>query len=254
MRISCHGEPVVSEGLRMKAVLGLALVLSSSLALAQAEETASPVGKKVENFTLRDYRGAERSLQAFADHELVVLAFTGTECPVAKLYGPRLAGLAKEYGSKGVAFIGINANQQDSITAIGDCAKSHGITFPILKDVGNVLADRLGARRTPEVFVLDRQRVIRYWGRIDDQYGVGYTRPRPQRRDLALALDELLAGKPVSVPVTTAPGCFIGRVQPNYGQGDVTYTKHIAGIIQKRCLECHRSGQIAPFSLTSYDQ
>src|SRR5205807_2300638 len=88
----------------------------------------------------------------------------------------------------------------------------------------------------------------------DDQYGVGYTRPKPGRRDLAVALAELLAGKPVSVPVTQAPGCFIGRIQRETGQGDVTYCKHIARIIQNRCLECHRPGQIAPFSLTSYDQ
>jgi peroxiredoxin len=238
----------------MKAVLSLALVLSGLLAMAAAEETASPVGKKVDNFQLRDYRGAERSLQDFADQELVVLVFTGTECPVAKLYAPRLGALAQEFGPKGVAFIGVNAKQQDSITAIGQYAKTHGIAFPILKDVGNVLADQLKAQRTPEVFVLDGQRVIRYWGRIDDQYGVGYVRPKPERRDLAVALEELLASKPVSVAVTRAPGCFIGRVQPETKQGDVTYSKHIAGIIQKHCLECHRRGRIAPFSLTSYEQ
>jgi peroxiredoxin len=230
------------------------LIVLSPLAAPTAQETASPIGKKVENFSLRDYRGVERSLQEFANHELVVLAFTGTECPVAKLYGPRLAELAKEFESKGVAFIAINSNQQDSISAIGQFAKSYDLSLPILKDVGNVLADRLGAQRTPEVFVLDRHRVIRYWGRIDDQYGVGYTRPKPGRRDLAMALEELLAGKPVSVQVTQAPGCFIGRVQPEAGQGNVTYCQQIAGIIQKHCLECHRPGQIAPFSLTSYDQ
>jgi peroxiredoxin len=237
----------------MKAASSLVLVLAC-VAMARTEETVSPLGKKVDNFKLRDYRGAERSLRDFAEHKLVVLAFTGTECPVAKLYAARLADVAKEFGSKGVAFVGMNANQQDSITAIGQYAKTYGISFPILKDVSNVVADRLGAHRTPEVFVLDEQRMIRYWGRIDDQYGVGYTRPKPGRRDLAVALEELLAGKPVSVPVTTAPGCFIGRVQPPAKHGDVTYTKNIAGIMQKRCLECHRPGQIAPFSLTSYEE
>src|SRR5438874_11931319 len=101
----------------MRAVLSFALILSS-LAMAQAETTLSPVGKKVDPFTLRDYRGAERSLQEFADHPFVVLAFTGTECPVAKLYALRLAELSKEYGPKGVTFLGISANQQDSITAL----------------------------------------------------------------------------------------------------------------------------------------
>src|SRR5262249_11460688 len=73
-------------------------------------------------------------------------------------------------------------------------------------------------------------------------------------RDLAVALEELLAGKTVSQPFTEAPGCFIGRVQPPAKKGAVTYAKHIASILQKHCLECHRPGQIAPFSLTSYDE
>jgi peroxiredoxin len=238
----------------MKAVWSLVLVLVPAVALGGQADKGSPLGKKVENFKLRDYRGAERSLSEFADQKLIVLAFTGTECPIAKLYAPRLAELAKEFGPKGVAFIGVNANQQDSITAIGQYAKSSGVAFPILKDAGNVLADRLDAVRTPEVFVLDGERVVRYWGRIDDQYGIGYIRPKATRRDLAEALDELLAGKPVSKPVTDAPGCYIGRVRKETKGTEVTYSKHIAPILQNRCLECHRPGQIGPFSLTSYDE
>src|SRR5581483_5172386 len=113
----------------------------------------------------------------------------------------------------GVAFLAVNANQQDSVSAIGQYAKAAGLDVPILKDVGNVVADCFGAQRTPEVFVLDHQRVVRYHGRIDDQYGIGFNRPKPTQRDLAAALDELLAGKSVSRPTTEAPGCFIGRVQ-----------------------------------------
>jgi peroxiredoxin len=238
----------------MKSALSLLLVLAPSLALAGSTEKTSPIGKRIDDFKLRDFRGAERSLHEFAKAKLVVVAFTGTECPVAKLYGPRLVELAGEYGPKGVAFVGINANFQDSVTAIGQFAKASGITFPILKDVGNAIADRFGAVRTPEVFVLDGERVVRYWGRIDDQYGVGYTRPKPERRDLAEALDQLLAGKPVNNAVTTAPGCFIGRVKKEPKTGELTYAKHIAPIFQKRCTECHHEGEIAPFSLTSYEE
>ena len=81
----------------MKLLLSLAVVLVSCLALAGAPEKASPIGKKVADFKLRDYRGADRSLEDFAGHKVVVLAFVGTECPLAKLYGPRLAALAREY-------------------------------------------------------------------------------------------------------------------------------------------------------------
>src|SRR5262249_1958583 len=161
-----------------------------------------------------------------------VMAFLGTDCPLAKQYGPRLAELAKEFERRGVSFLSIDANQQDSMTAIARFAKDSGIEFPILKDVGNMLADRMGARRTPEAFVLDSDRCIRYWGGIDDQFGIGYSRAKPGRRDLAEALDELLAGKPVSLPTTPVPGCFIGRVRHDVKSREVTYSKDVAPILQ----------------------
>lgn len=212
------------------------------------------VGRTIENFVLDDYRGTARSLDDLADAKLVVVAFIGTECPLASLYAPRLAELAAQFESKSVAFVGINSNQQDTITEVASHAGRHGIPFRVLKDPANKIADRFGAVRTPEVFVLDADRVVRYWGRIDDQFGIGYQKQQANRHDLKVALEELLAGKPVSVPTTRAPGCFIGRVQRPDPTGDVTYTRQIAPILQNRCVECHHEGQIAPFSLTSFDE
>src|SRR5262249_23926771 len=121
----------------------------------------------------------------------------------------------------------------------------------LLRDMGNDVADRFGAKRTPEAFILDQDRVIRYRGRIDDQYDVGIQRQTAAHHDLIDALEELLAGKPVGRPVTAAVGCLIGR-RPTPARGDITYTKHVAAILQARCQECHRAGQIAPFPLTTY--
>ena len=230
------------------------LVVAFVPGLAWANEKASDVGTKVASFTLRDYRGAESSLEQFAAKKAVVLAFVGCECPVAKLYGPRLAKLAKDYEAKGVQFLGIDANQQDGVSQIARFAKDAGIEFPILKDVGNVLADQLGVQRTTEVLVLDVERTIRYRGRIDDQYNVGISRTKPTQNDLSVALDELLADKPVSKPTTPALGCFIGRVHKPAATGTVTFAKDVARIFNKRCVECHRPGEIGPFSLTSYDE
>ena len=237
----------------MMKMLSIAICLMPSLVLASPEKS-SPVGRKIEEFKLRDYRGAERSLQEFADKKLVVVAFLGTECPLAGLYGPRLAEMAKEFEAKGVAFIGIDSNQQDSISAISNYARQHNIAFPILKDVGNVVADRFGAQRTPEVFVLDKERVIRYWGRIDDQFGVGFARPKVVHRDLATALEELLAGKAVTTPVTESQGCFIGRLHQQTKDSALTFNKHVAPILHKHCVACHHAGEVAPFSLTTYDE
>lgn len=214
---------------------------------------ASSVGKSVEDFRLQDYRGAWHELSAIDDDALVVVAFVGTECPLAKLYSARLAKIASAYGEKGVAFLAIDPNRQDSITEIAHFAKKHQLDFPVLKDVGNKVADAFGALRTPEIFILDQDRVVRYHGRVDDQYGVGFIKPEASRADLEIALDELLAGKEVSVASTATPGCLIGRTRESSSNSDITYTKQISRILQQRCVECHREGQIAPFALTSYE-
>jgi peroxiredoxin len=208
----------------------------------------------IESFTLKDYRGKTHSLKDFQDKQIVVLAFIGTECPLVKLYGPRLQKLQDKYGERGVAIIGINSNTQDSITEIASYARKHDLAFPILKDLGNKIADQIGAERTPEVFLLDKSRTVRYHGRIDDQYGVGSVRDNAEKHDLANAIEEVLAGKPVSQPKTDVVGCHIGRIRTPDKNPTVTYSKQISRILQKRCVDCHRAGEIAPFALTDYDE
>lgn len=220
---------------------------------AVAEETSVGVGKTVANFTLHDFRGRSHSLADYADRKAVVIAFLGTECPLAKLYGPRLQQLATEFGDQ-IEVVGINANQHDSITEVAAYARIHKLDFPILKDVGNKVADAMGAERTPEVFLLDQDRKVRYHGRIDDQYGVAYVRDEPQRNDLKNAIQQLLDGKTISVTKTDSVGCIIGRVRTPKADSPVTYANQISRILQKRCVECHRAGEIAPFELTEYSE
>lgn len=227
------------------------MLLSSTLLLLVAAADI-PADQPVANFRLNDYLGTTHSLEDYAASKLIVVAFLGAECPLANRYAGRLAELERKYVRQGVTFLGIDSNQQDSLAQLAHLAKFHRIEFPLLKDPGNAVADRFGATRTPEVFVLDGKRVIRYRGRVDDQYGVGYSRPAPTRRDLGEALDELLAGKPVTRPVTEAAGCCLGRVQRQPAKGNITYSKQVARILQERCVGCHRTGAIAPFALTSY--
>ncbi|MEO8494927.1 MAG: redoxin domain-containing protein [Planctomycetota bacterium] len=230
------------------------LVATTFVDLARANEPASLIGRKFDGFQLSDYRGKEHALADLAANKVVVIAFLGTECPLAKLYGPRLVALADEFAADGVAFVGINSNSQDSNSEVAAYALRHGIGFPLLKDLGNRVADEIGARRTPEVFVLDQDRVVRYWGRIDDQYGVGYTRDEPTRHDLREAIKEVLTGQPVSQPTTESVGCHIGRIKSPDETASVTYSKQVVRILQRQCVECHRPGEIAPFSLTNYEE
>lgn len=232
----------------------LALWILGSLPCWSADATpAGHIGQGVESFTLDNCYGKPVSLDDFASAQAIVIVYLGTECPLAKLYGPRLTEIQERYANRGVQIIGINSNKQDSMSELAAYVHRHGIGFPMLKDPGNRIADAMGAERTPEVFLLDHHRIVTYHGRIDDQYGVGYSRERGAQPELTLAIDALLQGEPISTPETQAVGCYIGRVNDVEPRGDVTFTKDIAPIFNDRCVSCHREGEIAPFTLTSYD-
>ena len=238
-------------------VVTILLPSPRALAAEALPATATLLGRRIDSFTLQDFRGKSHSLADYQDKQAMVVLFLGTECPLAKLYAARMQKLSEEFGPRGVAFLGVSSNVQDSLTELAAFARDHGIAFPILKDLGNQIAERFGATRTPQVFLLDRERAIRYAGRIDSQFtfgsGVGLAQPQEQRADLALAIGELLAGKEISVAATEVKGCLIGRAREPKSDSPVTYSKQIARLFQNRCLECHRQGQIAPFALDNYE-
>ena len=186
------------------------------------------------------------------DHKLTVLCFLGTECPLAKLYAGRLQNYANRYPE--VRFIGINSNVQDSLDDIRNYVDKTGIEFEMARDNRNVIADRLSVKRTPETIVCDRQRKIIYRGRIDDQYLPGVSRNKANRDDLRLAIDQALAGKPIEVPRTEPAGCLLGRVRTVSKDATVTFSNQVIRVLQKNCIECHRSDEIAPFSMETYDE
>jgi peroxiredoxin len=219
------------------------------------QATSSPgIGADVPAFALKDIHRRTVSIDQFKDKQAFVVVFTGTECPLANLYMPTLVELHNEYAGKGVQFIIINSNDQDTFVEVAAHALDREVPFPVLKDFDHKVADAFGARRTPEAFLLDAERVIRYRGRIDDQYGIGYQRAEPTRTELKDAIDELLAGNPISRTETEVPGCIIARARQPRVEGEVTYAKQVSRIVQKRCQMCHRPGEIGPFSLLSYDE
>jgi peroxiredoxin/mono/diheme cytochrome c family protein len=232
------------------------ILMAAAIGLAgptDAQVFPPAVGAVVPDFTLKDIHRRTRSLDGFKDKKAFVVVFVDAECPVASLYVPTLVALHRNYAGKGVQFLAIDSSSQDAFVSVSAYAQDRNIPFPVLKDFDQAVADDFGARRTPEAFVLDAKRVIRYHGRIDDQYKVGVSRDRPTSRDLLQALDELLAGKPASSPQTEVAGCPIERAgKPRHG-AEVTYAKDVASIIQKRCQECHRPGEIGPFSLLTYE-
>jgi peroxiredoxin len=223
---------------------------------SEASSRATLIGRSLTTFQAEDFRGKAWTEADFAAQPVWVVAVLGTECPLARLYAGRLQELANRYADRGVAFIAVDSNQQDSLAEMSAFARDVSLTMPFLKDLRHALVDQLGATRTPEVFVLNSQRNVVYAGRIDDQHAIGgRSRPKPDRADLELALEDLLAGREVEIPLTSAVGCLIGRTStPTNSSSAVTYAQHVAPILMAKCVSCHRAGEIGPFSLTEYEE
>lgn len=165
------------------------------------------IGVRPDNFRLVAPDGKQHALKQDPMPKATVVLFVATQCPVSLDYDQRMAELALEYESRGVRFIGVNSNKQESLAEVGDHARSKGLPFPVVKDPNNVLADRWGATVTPEAFVLDQAGELQYHGRIDDSRDPS----RVTSQDLRKALDAILAGRRPATPNTRAFGCTIKR-------------------------------------------
>ena len=178
-------------------------ILFFSLAARSGE-----IPKKIDNFTLEDYNGTKHSLTDYKEARAIVLMFIATQCPVSNSYNERMNAVQKDYTEKNVVFVGINSNVQESVEEIKRHSKEKGFEFTVLKDHKNVIADKLGATVTPEIYVLNSNLELLYHGRIDD----ARRETNVSSQDLRRALDEILSGKSVTVTSTKAFGCTIKRV------------------------------------------
>ena len=190
--------------------LSILLVLVFVIAgAALAGEVPAPpaIGSTIEEFTLPDVNGTERSLKSLAGTNGTVLIFIAVQCPVSNAYNERMAKLAEDYKAKGIAVVGINANVAEDAAAVKAHAQEHNLSFPILKDPGNKIADKLGASVTPEAYFLDANNKLLYHGRIDNARNPAQL----ETSDLRNALDAALNGKPVEKTEAKAFGCTIKR-------------------------------------------
>jgi peroxiredoxin len=165
------------------------------------------IGSIIADFKLPDADGNEHSLASLKGKNGVVLIFVSTQCPVSNGYNERMEKLAQDYKSKGVALVGINANAAESQADIKRHAAEHKLSFPILKDKGNVIADRLDAKVTPEAYLLDGQSKLVYRGSIDNSRSGNDVSATHLRN----AIEAVLAGKAVEKAEVNAFGCSIKR-------------------------------------------
>lgn len=186
-----------------------ALVLSIPACASDVMRSKGP-GDKVDEFTLKGIDGNTYDLgEALKNSDYVVVTFWSTECPWVQPYTERVNSISSEYSSKGVSFWGVNSNSTESLEDVKSHAGGKGYVFPMLKDDNNSVADMLGATRTPEVYVIDKNGIILYHGSIDDNRDAA----KVSTNHLRNALDEIIAGKEVSVKNTKFFGCTIKRAE-----------------------------------------
>lgn len=208
---------MMKRSLILSAVLLLAMTAAFTLvpsAPASGKSGGAAVGEPAPDFTLRDLAGRKHELAGYRG-KITVIAFLATKCPISNDYNERVRAIAEEYGAKGIVFLGINASSDETVEMARAHAERNGFRFPLLKDESGSVADAYGAMRTPEIYIVDARGVIRYHGRIDNSRDPA----RASRHDLRAALDEMLAGKPVTTPETKAFGCIIKRSQASLMRG-----------------------------------
>jgi len=233
--------------------LGFVLVAGIPLMSSAGFADDSLVNQRVELGTMKAPDGAPVELKA-PPGGTVVLIFYSSECPISNSYSPFLNRLRDEYPEKTVRVVGVCVDPDLSRSDVESHAKEYELKFPVIHDRHAALSAKVGAKVTPEAFVLDDRGRIRYHGRLNDQFAARQKRnANSKTNELRDAIDAILAGKNVEVPYVEAVGCPIPT--PTISQSEPpTYATHVASILQKNCLECHRRGQVGPFPLETYEQ
>ena len=199
---------------KLSAIVLLLTLALASTAACETEDTDAPntkaslaIGAVIPDFKLPDADGKEHSLASLKGKSGTVLIFIATKCPVSNAYNERMAKLAADYRARGVNVVGINSNSTEPAAEVKSHAAEKGLSFVILKDAGNQIADRFNAQATPEAFLLDASGRLVYHGRIDNSR-YGYVITASNLRD---AVEATLAGKPVEKAEAKAFGCSIKR-------------------------------------------
>lgn len=250
-----HATPLIALAGRLLGI-GLAVVWLSAFdsmapSSAQANEATPP---QLRFLSSLDLDGRTHRVGNPEGHRAVALVFMTTECPISREFVPELNRLAGSVADQPVKFLGVLYEPGLSRADAVAFQREFKIEFPLLFDASGELARQLGPTHVPEAFVLDADANVVYRGRIDDRYReLGKKRPAPTTHELADAISATLADRPPEVAHTKAIGCPVEPARPATDAAAVTYSRDIAPILIANCVECHRPGEVAPFSLLTYE-
>lgn len=214
-----------------KTVLAVLVLSAAVIPFGPAQAGSLPIGDQAPDFELQDHAGKTHSLSAYAG-KIIVLNFCSQECPWSRGADAKINEVARAYAPKEVVFLGIDSHRSTQPEAIQAHTENAGVPYPVLKDTGNAYADKLGAQRTPEFFIVDRQGKLAYHGAFDNR-----TRPDQMGSSnyVADALDALLAGQKVAKPEAAAWGCSIKRAPPSEAKQASTNAKACGPGCKKPC-------------------
>jgi peroxiredoxin len=171
---------------------------------------STALGAEAPQFDLPGVDGQNHSLDSYAQNDVLVLVQSCNHCPYVQAWEGRLSAIASDYADRGVRVVAVNSNDatthpDDSFEQMQKRSREQGFTFDYLYDEPQAVARALGAERTPEVFVYDRDRRLRYHGAIDDNRD----ETSVSQQYLRDALDAVLAGHEPPVADTPPVGCTV---------------------------------------------
>lgn len=165
------------------------------------------LGTRVEEFRLADTAGRTHSLSQYSGR-IVVLSFWAFKCPVSLSYNERLGALQAKYQNAGVIVLAVDSNANETPAEIRANVANLRLPFPVLLDEDGALAEKLHATQTPSVFIIDGRGILRYRGALDNNKKPG---EGGRAAYAEMAVEAMLANRPVSEPETRAIGCPIRR-------------------------------------------
>lgn len=194
---------------------GVAAVVAWAVGVpAMAAETAA-VGQPAPDFELTSVSDG-KTYKLSEIEGPVVLIWQSITCPWDKMresggYQRVLSPLAREYQDKGITFLAINSNKNESVSQLQAYHSEHSLPYPILKDPGNKVADAYGAKTTPHIFIRDAAGTLVYKGGIEKAPSSPEACGQMDEQYLTPVLDALLAGNTLPFTETVSKGCSIKR-------------------------------------------
>ena len=240
----------------LRCTLHFALCIIALLFTLPTRALAEPlqIGDSLNTFTLADLNGASVTHTDLPYDRALIIVFSSIVCPASIKYDIHRTQIHNLYSPKGVRLVSVNANFNETDEAIRDYYAKNTVPFPIHRDHDNKLADQLGATHTPQAFLFDANRTLRYKGEIDNGWG---ELEDTTSRGLWDALDALLANREIANTSVPSFGCEIRRL-PKAGKvitsDTPTFHRNVLPLLQDRCQNCHRPGGLGRVPFYDYTE